>query len=380
MGIWFLNFISKKGIRQDNRIFGLDILRSLAIFFVCYSHGNEIIKPYISSEVLNLIHTDGVNLFFVLSGFLIGRILIKLYQSTSFDLQILYQFFMRRWFRTLPVYFFVLSVLIFYNQYFGEDYQGPIYYYYLFVQNFAQPHPAFFPEAWSLAVEEWFYLLFPLLLFFGKYISSTSSRHWLLISILTIIIFSFGYRYLLVQDFLDTPISIQEFYGKSLRKVVLTRFDSIMIGVLGAYVFLRHKKLWNYRPRLYFVIGVIIITLHENFQGMHYPVFWGTFSFLLLSIGFLFLLPLMNAMHSCNNKYVAWLITWVSIISYSMYLINRSLVTILIVFWPSGSMAVSLGMYLIYWLLLIILSSLLYLSVEHTFMQIRDRIFPKHPI
>ena len=55
----------------STRILGLDILRSAAIFFVMLTHGARFIPKQIS-EYYSLLFFDGVGIFFVLSGFLIG--------------------------------------------------------------------------------------------------------------------------------------------------------------------------------------------------------------------------------------------------------------------------------------------------------------------
>ena len=61
-------------MKQTNtRILGLDILRSAAIFFVMITHGTRFIPKQIS-EYYSLLFFDGVGIFFVLSGFLIGNI------------------------------------------------------------------------------------------------------------------------------------------------------------------------------------------------------------------------------------------------------------------------------------------------------------------
>ena len=70
-------------IRLDpHRIFGLDILRAFAIIFVMLDHGQQILPP-IFREICSFISFDGVSIFFVLSGFLIGGILIKILNKKS---------------------------------------------------------------------------------------------------------------------------------------------------------------------------------------------------------------------------------------------------------------------------------------------------------
>ncbi|MHC5768257.1 MAG: acyltransferase family protein, partial [Nostoc sp.] len=68
-----------------NRIYGLDILRAMAILFVVYGHGYNLVRGYVNKKLYNSITFDGVSIFFVLSGFLIGGILLKIVNKTSFE-------------------------------------------------------------------------------------------------------------------------------------------------------------------------------------------------------------------------------------------------------------------------------------------------------
>jgi peptidoglycan/LPS O-acetylase OafA/YrhL len=162
---------------NKNRIYGLDILRAWAIFFVVLDHSthtlqksnsafiNEISRIY--SWNMRYFIFDGVSIFFVLSGFLIGSILIRGFEKEEITVKNLLNFWIKRWVRTLPAYLFILSTLVVLSYFFTANFN--IYEtgkYYLFIQNFNSPHPDFFPEAWSLSVEEWFYLLIPSSIFF----------------------------------------------------------------------------------------------------------------------------------------------------------------------------------------------------------------------
>src|SRR5262245_22239735 len=145
--------------RLPLRIAGLDLLRSLAILAVLVSHGRHFVTPYIAElEHLRLFGFFGVELFFVLSGFLIGSILLR--GVECFDQRKnLTAFLLRRWLRTLPNYYLFLAINGLVALVLGQAI--PHFFAYLFfLQNIADRHPAFFGEAWSLAVEEWFYLCF----------------------------------------------------------------------------------------------------------------------------------------------------------------------------------------------------------------------------
>jgi peptidoglycan/LPS O-acetylase OafA/YrhL len=93
-----------------DRNFGLDIVRAIAILVVVEQHGRSIIGP-VFPAINRLGATDGVDIFFVLSGFLIGGILLKsFYEDSVFDVRKYVNFLIRRWLRTLPNYYLALLV------------------------------------------------------------------------------------------------------------------------------------------------------------------------------------------------------------------------------------------------------------------------------
>ena len=57
---------------SQNRVFGLDILRAIAILFVVYDHGIHIFNDYMTKKILSLPVLDGVSILFVLRCVLIG--------------------------------------------------------------------------------------------------------------------------------------------------------------------------------------------------------------------------------------------------------------------------------------------------------------------
>ena len=104
-------------LHSEKRIFGLDLMRAVAILMVLSSHLLWIYPPNngIISQVFQLFGYLGVEIFFVLSGFLIGRIVYRLYLQDDFTISSVLYFLKRRWFRTLPNYYLVLliNILIF---------------------------------------------------------------------------------------------------------------------------------------------------------------------------------------------------------------------------------------------------------------------------
>jgi peptidoglycan/LPS O-acetylase OafA/YrhL len=140
------------------RIASLDLLRGLAAFAVALPHYlilNSTGHP--TAEVISVI---SVEIFFVLSGFVLAPQIIGCVQSEGWsNLRI---FLVRRWMRTIPPY---LVALIAISTLTGQLFDSDFFRYSLYMQNLfhqANQHD-YFPVAWSLSVEEWFYVTFPLL-------------------------------------------------------------------------------------------------------------------------------------------------------------------------------------------------------------------------
>jgi peptidoglycan/LPS O-acetylase OafA/YrhL len=134
---------------------GLDLARALAITAVFVDHASDIFvvgapRARVATIALGLF---GVELFFSLSGFLIGRMLIALARD-GVEAGGIGRFLGRRWFRTLPMYYaaWIAMSAALWRWNWGDL---------LFLQNFGPPEPGALVVSWSLVMEEWFYLLFP---------------------------------------------------------------------------------------------------------------------------------------------------------------------------------------------------------------------------
>jgi len=147
---------------QSPRLPGLDLLRAIAILWVMLYH----------MAVVGLIPDDawivrfgwmGVDLFFVLSGFLIGGQLLRPWATG--ERPSLRRFFGRRLMRTLPAYWVVLAIYVFVPVVREAPHLQPVWAFLSFTQNLLLAHQAnAFSHAWSLCVEEQFYLGLPLIL------------------------------------------------------------------------------------------------------------------------------------------------------------------------------------------------------------------------
>jgi peptidoglycan/LPS O-acetylase OafA/YrhL len=208
----------------------LDGVRGLAALMVMFFHFWIIVTPGDSLVLKTLVKVSifgqtGVTLFFVLSGFLITRILI----NAKGDSHYFSNFYIRRALRILPLYYLFLILYYFVTPLFtgeqvadGTDQLS----YWFYLQNFAKTFnwsSAGPLHYWSLAVEEHFYLIWPLLVYFLS-VKQLKKSIWIIygIAILSRII-------LLALDY-------DVFY------FTLTNMDSLAIGGLLA-IHEREKKL-----------------------------------------------------------------------------------------------------------------------------------------
>ena len=353
----------------SNRRVGLDLVRSIAVFYIFWEHGNLLVPDEYKSIYFKflILPIEGVSTFFVLSGFLIGLILIKIIDSKEFKFEILINFFKRRWFRTFPAYFFILTILIL----FKFDKWDFNFLYFIFCQNLITDHPSFFDVAWSLSVEEWFYFLFPLFFYFLSRIIDTKKS--LIISIIIFITLPIVLRFSF--DVLQLGKNLE------IRKIVFFRLDSMMYGVLLAVIKSWGKNFWKILVRWgWLIFSLIVITLvtTEIRLTSHYERIW---CYNIESLLIFFILPFFDNIILFKSNIVNRLIVFHSKISYSIYLTHGSIV----LWWwlrdidNSGSLSFlrfevqRLMLFTMYFLITYVLSVLIYIAIEKPFLAFRDK-------
>lgn len=346
-------------------------MRAIAILTVVYAHGHWLIGHI--HPGLGLINIDGVTIFFVLSGYLIGRILINDSQKNGCNSVTLLNFWSRRWLRTLPAYFFILTILVLLTLTIASEniLSTRTYLYFIFSQNIAWSHPKFFSEAWSLAVEEWFYLSVPLLLFFVVYLTNTSIKRAILIIAVIIIFGSTAIR--IVRISIGDIHSTHE-WDLAVRKIVIFRLDSLMFGVIGAYFSIFAESWWSKIRKLTFFLGICLFILD---QAMQSNVFWRDYIQLTATpFAALCVLPLLSLWKTCPHPLLK-VVTFVSLISYSLYLVHLSLVQnfLLALYIDNVPTAFSTTavIYVLYWSMSISIAYFIWRYVETPFLKIRER-------
>lgn len=300
---------SKINISSDSlrRSFGLDLARTVAISLVLASHFGH--------NILDSLGFWGVELFFALSGFLIGQILWRNFSRTSvWTKSHIVNFWQRRWWRTLPNYYLFLAILLIAGFLNHEEIPSLIslskflwFGQFLFNHNWG-----FYSVSWSLCIEEWFYLLFPLLLLLFSTVIHDRKKSFIF-SLLFIFLGSIIIRNVLITN---NPL----YY---LRGITLARLDAIAYGVLVAFITLTFEIKLSHRY-MSFIIGVAlqIFAISDVYHfGLAHTVVSQLF-LIIVPMGFALMIPYLSILPTPNQKYfiVTTSIEKISLWSYSIYL------------------------------------------------------------
>lgn len=280
-------------------------LRAIACFLVVSYHvaifsGNISMAPNGGDELTAFYQVinafwSGLDFFFVLSGFLIGRILMS--SATKTGSVEFPRFFVRRAMRVFPAYYLVLTLAVFgytrldipYARYLlvgaegWEAMRDLSWMNYVYVMNYffsaGDANPMSW--AWSLCVEEHFYLLLPLLL---AILYRTDRRGVRPAALIIATILPFLGR--AIQYGMDPTIFMQDgFYFRTHNRI-----DEIMIGVVIAYFFVHHRDLLRGLVErlgsLCWVFGFLLIGAVWTFGGIQQlGVFAVVFQFFLVAVG-----------------------------------------------------------------------------------------------
>lgn len=344
---WFLSKWCASSV--NTRVFGLDVLRAFAIVSVLWLH-----SFYYRARDVSVISGDGVAVFFVLSGYLVGGLMLQHIRRGGGVLE----FLVRRWLRTLPAYVAVLSVLaVLYGRRLPVDYL-------VFAQNLAGFEGSWFVESWSLAVEEWFYLAFTAGVFALSWCRVAVRRASMLTAVVLVLL-SVAYTALREFD--------QSSWVHRVRFSVFAQLGSIAAGVLLALMLERRPGLWRaYRGRVALVgLMLFYVSYVAVFGGM-----WGPGVGLVLlpvySLGVVFVLPWALGLARWSGV-AGQLVEFVSAHAYALYLVNWSLVDgwlLRELDFARYGLAVEVAAF---WLCSVLLAVLLRRGVELPFLALRDR-------
>jgi peptidoglycan/LPS O-acetylase OafA/YrhL len=205
---------------------GIDFLRALAVLLVAFYHFQMLPMGWV-----------GVDIFFVISGFLIGGIILDKVKSGSFDFV---DFYKKRALRILPIYYFIMLLCFIFKAGGVFDFAGikSILSGMLFLQTtgpyffpgFFTVNDAYIPAgSWSLVIEEMFYLVAPLAIVLVSYLAG--KRLWFIIAVL-VVAFVSGIATRIAMTSAFMPDDSSWHFASFIQ--FHSRYDELAIGVLAA--------------------------------------------------------------------------------------------------------------------------------------------------
>ncbi len=356
-----------ESITDKHRNYGLDLARAVAISVaLCMHLYNEFIK--IDVSIVWYTGYFAMDLFLSLSGFLIGGMLIKLFDENN-GVITLYQtwiFLLRRWLRTVPLYYVVLILNFLAAKYIFHTVITLDWRYFFWLQNIKHFPPDFFGESWSLCVEEWFYFSFA----GGLCILSILVRKWKIKPVFKILFFCIVY--IIMFNIIRMRFAA---YNTSEYYIVLFRLDASAYGVLIAIVYRYYYKYVKQKINsiaisgLFISLAAIVLFLLRLKIGSFYIYYYP-----LIGIGLsLEMIVLREWTNNAKGDRLFRIINFTSRISYSYYLVNMLVIYLLLHFFSFNSITKDLTGVSVAMALIFILSLFTYNFIEKPFLNFRDK-------
>jgi peptidoglycan/LPS O-acetylase OafA/YrhL len=365
---------------RANRLPGLDLLRAVASAWVLLFH----------SSLFGLVSPEpwivgfgwmGVDLFFALSGFLIAGQLLRPWargEAPGYT-----RFFARRLLRTLPAYLAVVAVYFLFPALRERPNIQPLWQFLTFTQNFDLnfPLPKAFSHAWSLCVEEQFYLALPLVAAVIARRPSAATVIGAMVAILIAGMMLRGYiwlRYVAMTPFDPASRPYSYSYMTLIYYPTWSRLDGLLAGAAAAATQTFRPQLWRRLTATpnallaagFLGVGAAILFFHTMVAG-----FWpSVFGFPLLAISMTMLVVAGADSRSLIGQRPVPGASALAAGAYSLYLSNKIVFYAVQVFtrdWPVQLPGLTLGVGL---LAALAAGTTLYWLVERPFLKIRDRL------
>lgn len=358
-------------------LLGLDHLRALAITLVFIFHYRLYAHPEWVMEVGRFGWT-GVDLFFVLSGYLISsQLFAKIVQGKSVNVK---EFYFKRFLRIIPAYLVLVGLYFFVPAF--REFKGlaPLWKYLSFTLNLGLDRRYYgtFTHAWSLCIEEQFYLVLPLIITGALYFKLGRRAFYLLPALF---ILGFVVRYFIWQNILGPMVDTDEFgtaWLKWMYYPTQTRLDGLLVGVSVAalFSFLPHVKNWfASRGNMVLPIGLALLA-GAYFLNLDRYTFIAAFAgFTLVAVGYGVVVAAAVSpscfLYSAKSRVTYFIAT----LSYSIYLSHKGIIHVTQAYFSQHGVAADGNLMLIICLITCLLGAIiLHYSVEKPFLYLRDKI------
>ncbi|WP_309732395.1 acyltransferase [Chamaesiphon sp. OTE_75_metabat_556] len=348
----------------SKRIVNLDLIRAVAIVAVVVYHTVQMVgrDGFVAISKYTHVGHYGVDLFFVLSGFLIGQ----LYWREQIDRGHvdIPRFILRRLLRTYPAY--AIAMVLAFIPVWLVRHQAFDFGYLFFLQNYYDRLP-FFLVSWSLCIEEHFYIFLPFILYTIRRLKPSK----VLVTLLALSSLSLILRVMLVKFEDNLP------FGYYLTATHF-RFEGLILGVAAAHIFTYFPSIsqWLARPICNFSIVALIALLVPIAPALPTSFLYYVGPSLVAIIFCLLVLSL------ASSKPIRWgehqLVKILAMSSYSIYLTHALVIhLVLLVTNKLGMSAVVTWLAMVGAILAV--GYIFYLVVETSALRWRDKIVPKVP-
>jgi len=385
----------------EKKIFfnGLNELRAFAALAVIFhhielfksrDHLSSLFDSSFFSYFIGTVGKNGVHLFFVLSGFLITYLLLK--EKEKHQTILFKKFFLRRIFRIWPLYYLIVLIGFLLIPFLAHNFtifeRVPYYYelisnpenysfnaillYLLILPNIALSYDfliAGCSQAWSIGVEEQFYILWPLLIF----VFSRRIIVWVFTILLLFFIFSYAFIqpdsfHLLSKDATFAEMLLPRIYAL----IKIFPFEFMTIGAIGGYLYAYDKeKVNDFLKSKFIYVSVVVFVFAFLFFSLFIPYFQS------IILGFLFLFLILITISEENsivfrNKPLSYL----GKISYGIYMYHPFVMFLVFPFansyFKDCLLEYNLFVYFFVFCITILLSHFSYKYFESVFIKIKD--------
>ncbi len=356
--------------QSTTRLPGLDTLRALAILLVLVYHLAYALPP--SFYAVGQFGWMGVDLFFVLSGFLIGSQMLR--ERVRTGLIHIGSFYRRRAFRILPAYLVVLALYLFVPQWREQPGLAPWWKFVTFTENLLfHPQQRAFSHVWSLCVEEHFYLVLPWLV--AALMRRPSTRRTA--TFITLIVLG-GIALRAWALFSGVAFMARVYYPTYMR------LDGLIIGVTLAVIRTFRPRWWSRLSErghattltgLAFIAPVVWMFHGDTMGDTTGPGAWGMILGLpILALG----LGLLVASSVSRNGILSrWRIPGaqpVALLAFDLYLTHKAAAHVLGLLLPTLARARDAQAVALHTAACLTAATILYFCIERPFLTLRDRM------
>lgn len=362
-------------LKTSDRLPGLDLLRAIAIIWVMLFHSFLLGGLGPTWSWLSRFGWMGVDLFFVLSGFLIGtQVFAQLSQGRKLSFG---DFYLRRAFRILPAYVAVLALYLLWPGFREAAGMEPLWKFLTFTMNLNIDYgrSSAFSHAWSLCVEEHFYWLFPVLAV-GLLRRPAMWKFVLLCA--GVILGGVALRAGIWTHGMETdPSMTRNWYVEDIYYPTWNRLDGLLCGVALAAWKVFRPQVWSAARRyanLSLFAGILVMALSFWLFRDRTGLLGNTIGWPVLSFGLGLLVFAGADRDSLIGQQPLPLVGWMAAISYSLYLMHKATYHLVQENWGSHLVGTGPLAFLTYGSAAILAGAALHYAVEKPFLNLRVRL------